>query len=219
MTIPRRRSPPRHRPTNSNIAHPGCCRIAELQPDRANAEGDDVRRAGKVLYVGASNIETWRLARALSASEKRGLARFEWVQNSYSLLDRAPERELLPLCADRGVGFTAFSPLAGGWLTGKYRAATQYPEGSRMTLRPEPYRHLEKPAVFAALEALSDEARSRGVDVSALALAWVLHQPQIDAAIVGPRRPSHLDAALGALAIHLPPSEADRLASLFPPLL
>src|SRR5947208_5683289 len=123
---------------------------------------DDLVRAGKVLYVGASNIEAWRLARGLWISDVRRLVRFDWVQNSYSLLDRAPERELFPLCLDRGVGFTAFSPLAGGWLTGKYRAATQYPEGSRMTLRPEPYRHLEKPAVFAALEALSDEARSRG---------------------------------------------------------
>src|SRR5262249_57581732 len=78
---------------------------------------DDVVRAGKVLYVGASNIEAWRLARALWISDVRRLVRFEWVQNSYSLLDRAPERELFPLCADQGVGFSAFSPLAGGLLT------------------------------------------------------------------------------------------------------
>ena len=71
--------------------------------------------------------------------------RFEWVQNAYSLLERTPERELFPLCRDRGVGFTAFSPLAGGWLTGKYRTAAVYPDGSRMTLRPEPYEHLVSP--------------------------------------------------------------------------
>src|SRR5438093_1607702 len=130
---------------------------------------DDLVRMGKVLYVGASNIEAWRLARALSISEQRGLARFDWVQNSYSLLDRAPERELFPLCADQGVGFTAFSPLAGGWLAGRYRAATAYPEGSRMTLRPEPYRHLERDGVFRGLERLGEEAKTRGVVMSALA--------------------------------------------------
>ena len=93
---------------------------------------DDLVRAGKVLHVGASNIEAWRLARALSTSDTRRLARFDFVQNGYSLLDRAAEREVFPLCADRGVGFTAFSPLAGGWLTGKYRAGSAYPAGSRM---------------------------------------------------------------------------------------
>ena len=107
---------------------------------------DDVVRMGKVLYVGASNIEAWRLARGLWISDKAGWCRFDWVQNSFSLLDRGPEREMFPLCADQRVGFTAFSPLAGGWLTGKYRAAGAYPEASRMTLRPEPYRHLERDA-------------------------------------------------------------------------
>ena len=83
---------------------------------------DDVVRMGKVLYVGASNMEAWRLARGLAISDTRGRTRFDWVQNSFSLLDRDAEREMFPLCGDRGVGFTAFSPLAGGWLTGKYRA-------------------------------------------------------------------------------------------------
>src|SRR3954469_19137842 len=83
---------------------------------------NDLVRAGKVLYVGASNIEAWRIAGGLWISDVKGLCRFEWVQNSFSLLDRSAEREMFPLCADQGVGFTAFSPLAGGWLTGKYRA-------------------------------------------------------------------------------------------------
>ena len=100
--------------------------IHEPDPDTPLEETmqalDDLVRAGKVLYIGASNIEAWRLARALWISDKRGLARFDWVQNSYSLLDRAPEREVFPLCADQRVGFTAFSPLAGGWLTGKYQS-------------------------------------------------------------------------------------------------
>jgi aryl-alcohol dehydrogenase-like predicted oxidoreductase len=176
---------------------------------------DDLVRAGKVLYVGASNIEAWRLARGLWISDLRRLVRFDWVQNSYSLLDRSAEREMFPLCAECGVGFTAFSPLAGGWLSGKYRAAGRYPEGSRMTLRPEPYRHLESEHVFRGLSALEREAGSRGVDMTALAIAWVLHHPRVDAAIVGPRTPAHLDAALAALSIRLSEDQASRLGTLF----
>jgi 1-deoxyxylulose-5-phosphate synthase len=176
---------------------------------------DEIVRAGKVRHIGASNIEPWRLAGALDVSAAGGLSRYAWVQNSYSLLDRAQEREMFPLCAERRVGFTAFSPLAGGWLTGKYTAGT-YPAGSRMTLRPEPYRHLERDAIYAGLEAFATEARTRGVDMSALALAWVLHQPQMDAAVVGPRRPAHLDAAAGALDITLSNTEIDLLSRLFP---
>ena len=176
---------------------------------------DDVVRAGKVLYVGASNIEAWRLARALWISDVRRICRFEWVQNSYSLLDRDAEREMFPLCTDQQVGFTAFSPLAGGWLTGKYTAAGAYPEGSRMTLRPEPYRHLERDAVFRGLHTIAEEARERGVEMAALAVAWVLQHPRIDAAIIGPRNPAHLAAALGATSIELSDEDARRLLEVF----
>jgi 1-deoxyxylulose-5-phosphate synthase len=175
---------------------------------------DDVVRAGKVLYVGASNIEAWRLARALWTSDQGGLVRFEWVQNSYSLLDLAAEAEVFPLCADRGLGFTAFSPLAGGWLTGKYRSAGDYPSGSRMTLRPEPYARLVNERTFRALDALAGAARARGVAMDTLALAWALHHPQMTAAIIGPRRPEHVDSALGAISITLEADEAARLRQL-----
>ena len=196
--------------------------IHEPDPDTPLEETlralDDLVRAGKILYVGASNIEAWRLARGLWISDPRRLARFDWVQNSYSLLDRSAEREMFPLCEECGVGFTAFSPLAGGWLSGKYRAAEAYPEGSRMTLRPEPYRHLESEQVFSALTAFAKEAAVRGVDMTALAIAWVLHHPRVDAAIAGPRTPAHLDAALAALTIRLSDDEASALAALFRPL-
>jgi aryl-alcohol dehydrogenase-like predicted oxidoreductase len=176
---------------------------------------DDLVRMGKVLYVGASNIEAWRLARGLWISDKAGLCRFDWVQNAFSLLDRSPEREMFPLCADQRVGFTAFSPLAGGWLTGKYRAAGSYPEASRMTLRPEPYLHLERDGVFRGLAALGEEARIRGVEMTALAIAWVLHQPRVDAAIIGPRTVAHLNAALASITVTLSGDDGLRLAGLF----
>jgi len=175
---------------------------------------DDAVRAGKILYVGASNIEAWRTAVARGVSEVHGLARFECVQNSYSLLDRSAEREVLPLCADQHIGFTAFSPLAGGWLTGKYRSK-QYPDGSRMTLRPEPYLHLATDRVFHGLDALAEAARARGTTIDALALAWVLAHPQVNAAIIGPRTPAHLASALAAIDLALTAHDAAELAALF----
>jgi len=193
--------------------------IHEPDPDTPLEETltalNDVVRAGKVLYIGASNIEAWRLTRALWISDKHGLTRFDWVQNSYSLLDRAAERDLFSLCADQGIGFTAFSPLAGGWLTGKYRPGGSYPPGSRMTLRPEPYRRLERDETFQGLAAMSDGARARGTEMTSLAIAWALHHPRVDAAIIGPRNREHLDAALAALTIRLSDEEARRLAELF----
>ncbi|MBC7975644.1 MAG: aldo/keto reductase [Myxococcales bacterium] len=176
---------------------------------------DDARRAGKILYIGASNLEAWRMAVARGVSDLHGLARFEWVQNSYSLLDRSAEREMLPLCADQHIGFTAFSPLAGGWLTGKYRAKQPYPDGSRMTLRPEPYLHLQSDRVYRGLDLLADAARARDVSIDALALAWVLHHPQINAAIIGPRTPAHLASALAATSIELSDAEAAALSAPF----
>ena len=178
---------------------------------------DDAVRIGKVLYVGASNIEAWRLARGLWISDVRNLVRFDWVQNSYSLLDRAAECEMFPLCEDQGVGFTAFSPLAGGWLSGKYRSADAYPAGSRMTLRPEPYQHLVSETIFRGLSAFADEANGRGVDITALAIAWVLHHPRVNAAIIGPRTTAQLDAALVAPSIVISDADAARLADLFGP--
>jgi aryl-alcohol dehydrogenase-like predicted oxidoreductase len=176
---------------------------------------DDAVRAGKLLYIGASNISAWKMAVARGIGELRGLTRFEWVQNSYSLLDRTAESEMLPFCADQRVGFTAFSPLAGGWLSGKYRSGAAYPAGSRMTLRPEPYVHLATDSVFRGLDALAQAGRSRGVAIDALALAWVLRHPQLDAAILGPRNPAHLERALAALDIALSSDERAALAAVF----
>ena len=175
----------------------------------------DLVRVGKVLYAGASNIEAWRLVRGLWISDVRGLVRFEWIQNSYSLLDRAAEREIFPACKDQGVGFTAFSPLSGGWLAGKYRTPQVFPEGSRMTLRPEPYLHLVSDKTFRAIAALSEEARARGIDMSSLAIGWVLSHPCVDATIIGPRSRDQLDAALLALSVPISSEDAARLAGMF----
>jgi len=177
---------------------------------------DDLRRAGKLLYIGASNIEAWRLARALWISDVRGLARFEWVQSSYSLLDRSAEAEVLPLCAELGLGFSPFSPLTGGWLTGKYRRDQDAPEGSRMTLRSGPYEHLQRDEVFDALERLEQMASQRGVDMASLALAWLLASPLVNPIVVGPRRPEHLAPAITALELSLSDADIFEISELFP---
>jgi len=152
---------------------------------------DELQREGKIGFYGASNVE----ARDLRELPKG----FGWVQNSYSLLDREAEAEILPLCAERSLGFTPFSPLAGGWLTGKYRRNEAPPAGSRMTMRPEPYEHFRDDAVFDLLEELERKAEQEGTTMAALAIAWLLANPQVTAVIVGPRRPAQLEPALAAL--------------------
>jgi aryl-alcohol dehydrogenase-like predicted oxidoreductase len=137
------------------------------------------------------------------------------VQNSYSLLDRESE-DVLEYCATHGIGFSPFSPLAGGWLAGKYRRNRPPPPGSRMTMRPEPYLHLDDEAVYDGLDRLKVAATDRGVDMPTLAIAWLLADPRIAAVVVGPRRPEHLEPAIAALDVELSPSERDELASLFP---
>ncbi len=168
---------------------------------------EEVKRAGKVKAIGASNVDVAWLEEAGD--------RVQWVQNSYSLLDRESE-DVLFYCADRGIGFSPFSPLAGGWLAGKYRRGEPPPPGSRMTMRPEPYLHLDADTVYEGLDRLADAAAQRGVDMPTLAFAWLLTDPRIAAVVVGPRRPGHLDPAIAALEVELSPAERDELASFFP---
>jgi len=150
---------------------------------------DELVAEGKIGAYGLSNVDGAQLREAL------GAGRFGWVQNSYSLLDREAELDVLPLCTQHGLGFTPFSPLAGGWLTGKYRRGEPPPAGSRMSLRPEPYEHLRRDAVFAALDRLAALG-----DPAVLALGWLLGDPRVTAVIVGPRRPEHFAPAIRALS-------------------
>src|ERR671910_45685 len=170
---------------------------------------EQLTAAGKIRAYGGSNVDAAWLEEAL----RHG--RPSWVQNAHSLLERADETGVLPLVAQEGLGYTPFSPLAGGWLTGKYRRGEQPPAGSRMTLRPEPYRHLEDERVFDALETFEDLARKRGTTPAALAIAWLLAHPHVTAVVIGPRRPEQLRPALDALELDLSPLEHEQLAALF----
>jgi aryl-alcohol dehydrogenase-like predicted oxidoreductase len=168
---------------------------------------DEVVRAGKAREIGASNVDVEWLDQAAG--------RITWVQNSYSLLDRDSE-DVLEYCAEHGIAFSPFGPLAGGWLTGKYRRGEPPPAGSRMTMRPEPYRRFEDEHVYDGLERLDAAARERGVDMPTLAFAWLLSDPRIAAVVAGPRRPEHLEPAHAALDLRLSDAARNELASLFP---
>jgi aryl-alcohol dehydrogenase-like predicted oxidoreductase len=176
---------------------------------------DEVVRAGKVGAVGGSNVTGEQLTEALEISELERLARYEWAQNAYSLLERTANDDVLPVCREHGLGFAPFGPLSGGWLAGRYRRDEEFPSGSRMATRPEPYLHLVGDELFAGVEALATQARERGISTAGLALAWVLSHPDVTAAVVGPRKPEHLDLVTEALSIELTPAERDSLAALF----
>ena len=135
------------------------------------------------------------------------------VQNSFSLLERADEEDMLPHCKTRGIPYVPFGPLAGGWLTGKYRRGEAFPEGSRMTQRPGPYERFVDDQVFDALEALEEEAASRGVSMAGLAFAWVTHR--CDGAVCGPNRATHLDPILEAMDIDLTNEDVERIGGFF----
>ncbi len=171
--------------------------------------------AGKVGAVGASNFTGEQLAEALEISELEQLPRYEWVQNGFSLLEQGDRESVFPVCREHGLGYTPFSPLAGGWLTGKYRRGEPLPQGSRMTLRPEPYTAYDSDRVWDALEELERQAEERGASMAGLALAWALALPELTALVVGPNNAAQLAPALEALELDLAPPDRDRLTKVF----
>ena len=135
------------------------------------------------------------------------------VQNSFSLLDRDDEADVLPFCREHSIAYVPFGPLSGGWLTGKYRRGEPVPAGSRMTQRPGPYERLVDDRVFDGLDRLREEADARGVTLAALAFAWVL--ARADGAVCGPTRADQLDPVLAARGLQLSDDDADRIGRFF----
>ena len=171
---------------------------------------DGLRADGLVRAFGLSNVSAVELESALAVTD------VACVQNSYSLLDLEADAELLPLCAERGVAFGVFGPLAGGWLTGKYRRDGTVPTGSRMALRPQSYERYRDDRVYDALDRFAGEAGRRGVDPATLALAWLLSDTRIATVVLGPRRPEHLAPGVAAVRMRLSDAERDELRALFP---
>lgn len=179
---------------------------------------DDLIRAGKVRYIGTSTFAAWQLMEALWAAKELGLNRFVTEQPPYHLLDRRIERELVPFAQTYGVALIPWSPLAGGFLTGKYRPGEVPPEGARLAGRDdERTRALFAERSFGVLETLQRMAEEKGVTPSQLALAWVGQQPGITAPIIGPRTMEQLEDNLGAVDVSLTADDLRRLDEVSPP--
>ncbi|HEX3459442.1 MAG TPA: aldo/keto reductase [Acidimicrobiales bacterium] len=162
---------------------------------------DDLVRSGKVRYVGCSNFLAYKVAQALGRSEARALVRFDSVQPRYNLLFRQIERELLPLCAEEGLGVIPYNPIAGGLLSGKHSPFSPPEDGTRFTIGnagamyQQRYWHDRE---FATVEELRKVAEREGVSLVTLSVAWVLANPAVTSPIIGASRPEQLDDSLAA---------------------
>ncbi len=173
---------------------------------------NDLVRAGKVRYIGASNYPAWRLMEAIATSDKRGLARFDCYQPEYSLMERSLfEYEASPLCKHYQLGVIPYSPLAAGFLTGKYRKDGPRPESARAGGVLDKYGNDRG---YAVIDALDEIAKAHGKTVAQTALAWQLSNPVITAPIIGANNPKQLNDLLGVVGYRLDMDEMKRLNDL-----
>lgn len=177
---------------------------------------DDAVRAGKTRYVGLSNFTGWQVQRAVSLAERHGLAVPLTLQPQYSLLVRELEWEILPACAANGVGVLPWSPLGGGWLTGKYDAKSRPTGATRLGEDPgrgvEAYdRRSRSDRTWAVIDAVRAVADGRGVPMSQVALAWLVDRPTVTSVILGARTTDQLADNLGAAGLHLTEAETEQL--------
>jgi aryl-alcohol dehydrogenase-like predicted oxidoreductase len=170
---------------------------------------DDLVHQGKVRYVGCSNYPAWRLTEAIWTSQAHNLARYDSLQPHYSLVHRDEfERELADVCRTYGIGVIPYSPLAGGFLTGKYRKDQANPDSARSGGVQQRYFNERG---WGTLDAVDQLAQERGKSISQIALAWQLSDPVITSPIIGPRTLEQLEDNLGAVGLRLEPAEKARL--------
>ncbi len=178
---------------------------------------DDLVRQGKVRYLGASNLAAWHLMKALGISEHRGLSRFESLQAYYSIAGRDLERELVPLMKDQQVGLMVWSPLAGGFLSGKFRRGQQGPEGARRAAFDFP--PVDRERAYTVIDVMDGIAKESNTSVARVALAWLLHQPHVTTLIIGAKTKEQLEDNLAAPSLKLSAEQLTALntASALPP--
>ena len=179
----------------------------------------DLVRAGKVRYIGSSTFPASAIVEAQWAAHERGRERFRCEQPPYSILARAIEADVLPTCQRYGMGVIPWSPLAGGWLSGRWRKGADDLTSRRSALIPARF-DLSDPAnqrKLDAAEALTQLAEEAGLSLIHLALAWVIRHPAVTAAIIGPRTLEHLESQLGAADVQLPDDILDRIDEIVPP--
>src|SRR5579859_1449832 len=179
----------------------------------------DLIRAGKIRYAGSSTFPASQIVEAQWTAERRGRERFVCEQPPYSILVRGVEAEVLPVCQRYGMGVIPWSPLAGGWLSGRYRKDTEVPTSRRAERIPLRY-DMSLPSNQAKLEAadkLAVLAEDAGLSLIHLALAFVIRHPAVTSAIIGPRTMEHLDSQVGAADVVLPDDVLDRIDEIVPP--
>lgn len=165
---------------------------------------EDIVAAGMVRYVGCSNYSAWRLGKAQRVADELGTTGYMAIQSRYNLLYRDIETDLLPLCRDEGIGMMVYNPLAGGMLSGKYKAGQAPAEGTRFTIGNAGAMYQERywqESQIAAVAQLKSEVEKRGLDLVSVAVAWVLAQPGVSTAIIGASRPEQLEANVAALEV------------------
>jgi aryl-alcohol dehydrogenase-like predicted oxidoreductase len=170
---------------------------------------DDLTRQGLVRYIGVSNWQAWKIAKALGLSEAKGYARFETLQAYYSIAGRDLERELVPMLTSEQLGLMVWSPLAGGLLSGKFGPGSNGPEGSRRTQFDFPPVEIDR--AWACVAAMREIGDAHGVSVARVALAWLLAKPQVMTVIIGAKSPEQLDDNLAAADLVLSAEEIARL--------
>jgi aryl-alcohol dehydrogenase-like predicted oxidoreductase len=179
----------------------------------------DLVHAGKIRYLGSSTFPAYQIVEAQWVAENRGRERFACEQPPYSILVRGVEADVLPVCQQYGLGAIPWSPLAGGWLTGRYRKGQELPQSTRAQRIPWRY-DMSLPGnqrKLDAAEALALLAEEAGLTLIQLALAFVIQHPAVSAAIIGPRTMEQLESQLGAAGVRLTPELLDRIDEIVPP--
>jgi aryl-alcohol dehydrogenase (NADP+) len=177
---------------------------------------NDIVRAGKARYIGASSMFAWQFAKALHTSEKRRWTKFVSMQNHYNLAYREEEREMIPLCVDQGIGLIPWSPMARGFFSGDRKRGGG---GTTTRSNSDPFANslYFRDEDFAVADRVAEVATERGVTGSQIALAWILHKPHVNSPIIGATSMDHLDQAIAALDIKLSDEEMKKLEEPYKP--
>ena len=169
---------------------------------------DDLVKSGKVRYIGASNVSAWQLMKALSFSQYNNLSKFVSLQAYYTIAGRDLERELIPLLNDQKIGLMVWSPLAGGFLSGKYSRNKNPEDARRLSFDFPP---INKEKAFDIIDVMEPIAESKNVSVAQIALAWLLHQPAVTSVIIGAKNTEQLTQNLNAVDVQLTEDELKQL--------
>lgn len=169
---------------------------------------DSLVRAGKVRYIGCSNLAAWQVMKYRGLSERKQLAKFVSLQAYYTIAGRDLERELAPMLLDQQMGLMVWSPLAGGFLSGKFTRESMAGEGRRVAFDFPP---VNKEKAFEVIDVMKTIAEPRGVSVAQIALAWLLHQPVVSSVIIGAKNLGQLDDNLSAVDVRLTAAELEQL--------